>query len=106
MNDFLGNLVSRMQGDNGEDFRIKEACMFVLQHIHELIEQDENLINGMEKVLEDHVFAELTSESPILRARALQVYASYSLDTFQDNHVEDVGMKIMVNMTDDNPFPV
>jgi len=34
---FLGEIVSQMEKDNGSDFRVKDGCMFVLQHIHELI---------------------------------------------------------------------
>lgn len=39
-------------------------------------------------------------------ARALLLYSKYKLDSFTDEHVYEVGMKIMDNMTQANIFPV
>ena len=51
-----------------EDFRIKESIMYVLGAISEILGEDEELLKGMEMVLQDHVHMELSSNYPMMRA--------------------------------------
>lgn len=84
----------------------REAVFYVLQKISDLVDSNQNFLNGINHMMENYVFPELSSPQDYMRARALLIYNAYSLQSFSDEHVHEAGRKVLENMTDNNPFPV
>ena len=57
-------------------------------------------------MIENHVYKELSSKHDFMRAWALLIYNSYSLESLSDQHVFDAASWLLECMTDNNVFPV
>ena len=64
------------------------------------------MLNGINLMIENFVYPELSSTHDFMRARALLIYNSYNLSSFSDDHVFQAGSRLLENMTDANAFPV
>lgn len=81
---FMTMLNEDLAKDNGESFLNKEAIMSVLCNINDLVMSDENLMAGVEHLLQNYAFAELSSTTEYMKARALLLYSKYKVDSFTD----------------------
>lgn len=52
------------------------------------------------------MYDELSSKIEFMKSRALLLYSKYTFETFTDQHVYEVGLKILDCMGNDNSFPV
>jgi len=84
----------------------KEAVFYVIQKVSDLVQSNKNLMQGINHMIENFVFNELSSKSDFMRARSLLIYNAYSLESFSDEHVFEAGKMLLENMTDNNAFPV
>jgi hypothetical protein len=77
LNDFLSVCVDHLnefKADPTIDFRIKDAAVFAIYSIIDIIEKDQTLLEGLENLLTEHVLEDITSENEFLKARALLCY--------------------------------
>lgn len=65
----------------------REAIFYVLSKISELVESNKDMLNGINLMIENFVYPELSSTHDFMRARALLIYNAYNLSSFSDDHV-------------------
>ena len=67
------------------DWRIKEALLFSIGNLNEVIHLYDDLSANIEPMLKAHVLADLSSPHLILRARACWTYGQFSYYQFSDD---------------------
>lgn len=72
------------QGGN-PDWRVKEALLFSIGSLHEIVGLYSDLARNIEPMLKAHVLPDFASAHPLLKSRACWVYAEYSDYEFKDN---------------------
>lgn len=70
----VDHLNEYMKNPGDVDFRVKDGALFALYSIAEIIGEHDDLLNGLEPLLTEHVLCELSSENEFLKARALLCY--------------------------------
>jgi len=77
LEDFLHLCVEHLnecKRDPTIDFRLKDATLFALYSICPVIEKHENLLEGLEDLLTEHVQWELSGQNDFLKARSMLCY--------------------------------
>jgi hypothetical protein len=59
------------------------------------VQENEGLTKGIEELLCNYVFDELSSKIEFMKARALLIYSKYKLKPFTDEHVYEAGKMVM-----------
>lgn len=78
--EFLYKNLSDFEKAETKDFRDKESIMLALGQIGHHIKNYDDMKEGVETIIKEHIYPELMSENSILRARALWTYGE--LHTF------------------------
>ena len=66
------------------DWRVKEALLFTVGSLNDVIRNYDDLANSIEPMLKAHVFPDLTSTNPLLQSRAIWCYSEFSYFKFTD----------------------
>ena len=76
LQNYLQVLASNLESPS-QDFRVKEAVLHSLGNLKEHIGRSNDLRQSIEPLLQQYVFAELTSDNSFMRARACWLYGQF-----------------------------
>ena len=78
-----------VQAGNNPDWRIKEALLFAVGSLNEVIGLHKDLAANIEPMLKAHVLPDFNSPYPLLKSRACWVYGEFSEYSFNDTeHIQ------------------
>ena len=73
-----------MQAGGSPDWRVKEALLYSIGSLNEIIGLHSDLARNIEPMLKAHVMPDFTSPHPLLRSRSCWVYGEFCDYEFQD----------------------
>lgn len=78
-----------VQAGSNPDWRVKEALLYAIGSLNEIIGLHKDLARNIEPMLKTHVLPDFTSPHPLLKSRACWVYGEFCDYEFQDTqHIQ------------------
>lgn len=84
------------------DFRVKESIMLALGHLSKELLKYKELYAGIEVILKDHVFPELSGSNEMLKTRALWLYGQLALFVTEPEHAIKVVEEVYKCLLDES----
>lgn len=105
---FFGNALAEYNNKiamgEGADQCVKEAILYVIGNLSEVIKTDAYLLSNIEQLLLDHCYPELEKGISLLKYQAIYIYSEYSFLVFKDkDHLIKATNLFFSNLKDGEP---
>ena len=98
---YLNEELVQYNKQENPNFKVKESIMLSLGHLSREIEKFTDLHIGVEVILKEHVFPELSGQNEMLKARALWLYGELSLFVKEPGHAVKVVEEVYKSLLDE-----